>query len=110
MPGREFGFICEDFSVGMSSNGFVLPGSENMFFGKSLIPGAQQDEISGRYLMQVHHRGKVVCRLRVEIGWGTHHSQVEPFLGIRVRDPAALREELGRFSGQHVELQFTPVA
>src|SRR2546421_12701280 len=110
MATREFGFICGDFSVGMSTNGFVLPGSDNLFFGKSLIAEAYEDEITGRYLMQIHHRGKVVCKLRVEIGWGTHHSQVEPFLGIRVRDPAALREELGRFSGQHVELQFTPVA
>src|SRR5438105_3092963 len=104
MPAREFGFICREFSVGQSANGFVLPGSDSKFFGKSLIAEADQDEISGRYLMQVHHRGKVVCKLRVEIGWGTHHSQVEPFLGIRVRDPASLREELGRFSGQHVEL------
>ena len=93
----------------MSSNGFVLPGSDNLFFGKSLIADAHQDEISGRYLLQVHHRGKVVCRLRVDIGWGTHHSQVEPFLGIRVRDPALLREELGQFIGEHVELQFTPM-
>ena len=110
MAAREFGFICGDFSVGLSTNGFVLPGSDNLFFGKSLVAGADQDEITGRYLMQIHHGGKVVCRLRVEIGWGTHHSQVEPFLGIRVRDPALLQEELGRFAGQHVELQFTPVA
>ena len=109
MASREFGFICGDFSVGVSSNGFVLPGSDNLFFCRSLIADAHQDEISGRYLLQVHHRGKVVCRLRVDVGWGTHHSQVEPFLGIRVRDPALLREELGQFIGEHVELQFTPV-
>jgi hypothetical protein len=110
MAAREFGFICGHFSVGTSSNGFVLPGSDNLYFGKSLIPGAEQGEISGRYLMRVHHRGEVVCKLRVEVGWGTHRSQVEPFLGIKVIDPSSLSQDLRRFKGKHVELQFTPLA
>ena len=75
MPKREFGFICGHFSVGMSANGFVLPGSDDGFLRKSLIPEAEQSE---------------------------------PFLGIKTKDPAALRLLLGVYAGKHVELQFTP--
>jgi hypothetical protein len=109
MASREFGFICGHFSVGMSNNGFVLPGSDNLFFRKSLIPSAGEGEVSGRYLLRVHHLGKVVCSVKVEVGWGTHPTQVEPFLGIKAANSAALSHTLRQLSGKHVELQFTPI-
>jgi hypothetical protein len=105
---REFGFICGDFSVGMSSNGFVLPGSDNDFFRKSMIPEADQAQITGHYTLLVHHGGEVVCEAPVQVGWATHASQAEPFLGMKADDGRALRLLLGLYSGKHVELQFTP--
>lgn len=108
MPKREFGFICGQFSIGVSANGFVLPGSEDQPFRKSLIPEAEQGDLTGPYLLVVHHAGEVVCEMPVEVGWARHRSQPEPFLGMKVDDPAALRAQLQGFCGQHVELQFTP--
>lgn len=108
MPKREFGFICGQFSVGMSANGFVLPGSDNGFFRKSLIPEAEQSDLTGDYTLVVHHSGEVVCEAPVQVGWARHRSQSEPFLGIKTDDPKALRLLLGVYAGKHVELQFTP--
>jgi len=108
MAKREFGFICGNFSVGMSSNGFVLPGSDDQPFRKSLIPDADQGDVTGDYTLLVHHSGDVVCETPVQVGWARHRSQTEPFLGIKADDPNALRMLLGVYAGKHVELQFTP--
>lgn len=110
MTNREFGFICGHFSVGLSANGFVLPGSDDEPFRKSLIPEAEQSDITGRYTLVVHHGGEVVCEVPVKVGWAQHRSQAEPFLGIQADDPAALRKLLDRYVGKRVELQFTPRA
>jgi hypothetical protein len=100
MPGREFGFICRDFSVGQSADGFVLPGSDGDYLGRSLVGDADPAELSGRYLLRVY------C---VDVGWGTHSSQAEPVLAIKADDPAKLTEALRKVCGKDVELRFTRI-
>jgi hypothetical protein len=109
MAAREFGFICGDFTVAMSNDGYVMPGSDNLYFAKSLVEGAQAGEVSGRYLLRVYHRGSVVCRAKVEVGWGGHRTQGEALLGLKSDAAPALLAELRKFSGKEVELQFTPI-
>ncbi len=92
----------------MSANGFVLPGSDDQPFRKSLIPDADQGDVTGDYILLVHHSGDVVCETPVQVGWARHRSQTEPFLGIKADDPNALRMLLGVYAGKHVELQFMP--
>jgi len=108
MAKREFGFICGHFSVGVSANGFVLPGSDDQPFRKSLIPEAEQRDVTGYYTLVVHHSGEVVCEAPVQVGWARHRSQAEPFLGIKTDDARSLRLLLGVYVGKHVELQFMP--
>ena len=47
---REFGFICGDFAVGQE-NGVLVPRSEETYFARSLIPGGEEAELTGRYLL-----------------------------------------------------------
>jgi hypothetical protein len=110
MPVREFGFICGDFSVGMSSNGFLLPGSDESYFGRSLVPGGSDANLTGRYLLRVYHCGSVVCKAKVEVAWGKPQSHAEQCLAIKAKDASALSEALGKFGGKQVELRFTPIA
>jgi hypothetical protein len=106
---REFGFICGDVSVGKTNNGLLLPRYEASYFGRSLIPGGEQAELTGRYLLRVYHRGSVVCKTKVEVAWGADDSQAEPFLAMKVADAATLGEALGKVGGKQVELRFTRI-
>src|SRR5207247_1051956 len=98
MPGREFGFICGNFSVEVSANGFVLPGAEGSRLGRSLVAAADPAEVSGRYLLRVYWSGHMVCNAKVEVGWVTHAAQAEPVLAIKADDAAKLTEALGKVS------------
>jgi len=106
---REFGFICGDVSVGQR-NGLLLPRHEQSYFARSLIPGGEDAELSGRYLLRVYHKGSVVCKAKVEVAWGADDSEASPFLAIKVADATALTEALGKVGGKHVELRFTRIA
>jgi hypothetical protein len=106
---REFGLICGDFSVGVS-NQFLLPRSEDLYIGKSVIPAGDPADVAGRFLMRVYNDGHMVCNAKVEVTWGAHQSQSEPFLAIKVEDASALCEKLGKFGGKQVELRFTRIA
>jgi hypothetical protein len=108
MPVREFGLICGDFSVGVS-NEFLLPKSEEVYIGRSVIPAGDPDEVAGRFLMRVYNDGHMVCNAKVEVTWSAHKSQAEPFLAIKVDDASALGESLGKFGGKQVELRFTRI-
>jgi hypothetical protein len=109
MSVREFGFICGDFSLGQA-NGLLLPGYEQTYFAMSLIPGGEETEISGRYLLRVYHKGSVVCKAKVVVAWGADDAHAEPFLAIKVQDVPAVCEALGKVGGKHVELRFTRIA
>jgi hypothetical protein len=111
MAVREFGLICGDFSVGVS-NQFLLPKSEELYIRRSVIPvipSGDPNEVAGRFLMRVYNDGHMVCNAKVEVSWGAHQSQAEPFLAIKVDDASALGESLGRFGGKQVELRFTRI-
>jgi hypothetical protein len=105
---REFGFICGELSMGQS-NGFVFPRHEQSYFSRSLIPGAEEAELTGRYLLRVYHRGSVVWKSKVEVAWGAGESP-EPCLAMKVQDASALSEALGKAAGKEVELRFTRIA
>jgi hypothetical protein len=109
MSVREFGFICGDFSL-VRANGLLLPGYEQTYFAKSLIPGGEQTELSGRYLLRVYHKGSVVCKAKVYVAWGADDAHAEPFLAMKVQDVPAVCEALGKVGGKHVELRFTRIA
>jgi len=109
MSVREFGFICGDFSL-VQANGLLLPGYEQSYFAKSLIPGGDETEISGRYLLRVYHKGSVVCKAKVDVAWDAHTAQSDACLGMKVEDTAAFTEALGKACGKHVELRFTKIA
>ena len=110
MPVREFGFICgSDLSVRMA-NGLVLPCTQEGYFPKSLIPGCSDEEIPGRYLLRVYHKGSVICKTKVEVAWGADDSQPEPFLAMKVADASALSESLTKAGGKPVELRFTKIS
>ena len=106
---REFGFICGDFAVGQE-NGVLVPRSEETYFARSLIPGGEEAELTGRYLLRVYHKGSVVCKAKVDIAWGADDAHAEPFLAMKVDDASAISEALGKVGGKHVELRFTRIA
>ena len=54
---REFGFICPDFSLGLSANGFLLPRARGELLGKSLLRAARTRHLTGRYDWEIHHDG-----------------------------------------------------
>ena len=106
---REFGFICGDFAVGQE-NGVLVPRSEETYFARSLIPGGEEAELTGRYLLRVYHKGSVVCKAKVDVAWDAQTAQSNACLGMKVDDAAALTEALGKACGKHVELCFTRIA
>ena len=105
---REFGFICGELSMGQS-NGFVFPRHEQSYLSRSLIPGAEEAELTGRYLLRVYHRGSVVWKSKVEVAWGAGEA-LEPCLAMKVQDASALAEALGKAGCKEVELRFTRIA
>ena len=106
---REFGFICDDLTVGQE-NGVLVPRSEDTYFARSLIPGGEEAELTGRYLLRIYHKGSVVCKAKVDVAWDAQSAQSGACLGMKVEDTAALTEALGKACGKHVELRFTKIA
>jgi hypothetical protein len=106
MAVREFGLICGGFSVGVA-NQFLLPKSEQVYIGRSVVPSSDPDALVGRFLFRVYHEGHLICNAKVEVTWGADKSQAEPFLAIKVEDASALINKLAKVDGKHVELRFT---
>lgn len=103
-----FGFCCGSFSVALSGNDMVLPGSKNQPLRRSLIGAADMNDAAGQYTMRVKSEGTWVCDLPVHVYWVGHSSQPEPFLGIRSESSAELRAALAVYEGRNVELEFVP--
>jgi hypothetical protein len=103
-----FGFSCGTFSVALSGNDIVLPGSKNQPLKKSLIPRVDMNDAAGLYRMRVTCEGNVVCDMPVHVLWVGHPSQREPFLGLKADAPQDLRTALNAYVGKAVELEFTP--
>jgi hypothetical protein len=107
---REFGFLCPDFSLSVSDDGFLLPRSRKQLLKRSLLdaPVATRD-LTGRYSLKVHCEGAAICELPVIVAWATHRSlKLERFLAVKVRDPQSVRRQLKPLAGKDVELTLTP--
>jgi hypothetical protein len=105
---REFGFICPDFSLGLSANGFLLPRARGELLGKSLLRAARTRHLTGRYDWEIHHDGAQFWSLPVVVTWARHRTQPEPFLAIKVRHPRLVRQQLKALWGAEVEISFSP--
>jgi hypothetical protein len=108
MAVREFGLICGGFSVGMA-NEFLLPKSDQVYIGRSVIPSSDPNAVLGRFLFRVYHEGHLICNAKVELTWGADKSQAEPFLAIKVEQGSALMDKLAKVDGKDVELRFTRI-
>jgi hypothetical protein len=105
---QKFGFTCGQFSVALSGNGVVLPGSKNQPLRKSLLPHSDLNDTAGFYTLEVKSGDSIVCHMPVHVMWVTHPSQPEPFLGLKAEDSPELRDALAAYEGKSVELIFTP--
>lgn len=103
---RNFGFHCGEFSLALSGNGIVLPGSKDQPLKKSSLPMSSMNEAAGPHTLRVTCEGSLICDIPVHVLWVGHSSQPEPFLGIRSEDPEELRRALGAYIGKAVELEF----
>ena len=104
----EFGSLCGKFSVALSGNDIVLPGSKNQPLKFSLIACADPNRAAGQYTLEVKSGGSIVANMPVHAMWVTHKSQPEPFLGLKAEYSTELRESLVVSVGQAVELVLTP--
>lgn len=104
----EFGFMCGQFSVALSGNDLVLPGSKNQPLKLSLIPCKDPNDAAGHYTLEVKSGGSIVANMPVHAMWVTHQSQPEPFLGLKAENSTELRGALAVYEGKAVELVFTP--
>ena len=106
---REFGFICPEFTMGMSGDGFLLPRSARQLLRRSLVPGkVATRDITGRYFLAIHHHGAQFCNVPVIVAWASHPSLGSPFLALKVADEQKLRRALRHLAGEDVELVFRP--
>ena len=108
MSNQTFGFRCGDFSVALSGNQLVLPGSKNQPLRKSLLPFVAMEDAAGLYTLEVKVDNSIVCHMPVHVAWVEHESQPEPFLGFKSNEPQEVRAALAVYVGKPVELQFTP--
>jgi hypothetical protein len=88
MPLPQFGFRCGEFSVALSGNDIIMPGSKNQPLPKSLIPLADMNEAAGMYTLRALHGETIICDLPVHVLWVGHVSQPQPFLGFRSKEPS----------------------
>jgi hypothetical protein len=109
MHKQEFGCYCGIFSLALSSNGISIPGSKNKPIYKSLFPFMERNEIAGHYLLRATNEDCVICETLVHVLWIGHHTEPEPFLGIRSHETnqEEFRGTFGPFIGKKVELSFT---
>ena len=108
MPKPEFGFACGSFSVALSGNGIVIPGSKNQPLRKSSLPTLAMNDVSGPYILEVECDGSVVCHLPVHVVWIAHATEPEPFLGFKSDNAEELRSALGVHAGRRLSLKFVP--
>jgi hypothetical protein len=108
MAEPQFGFTCNEFSVALSGNDIILPGSKNAPLKKSLLPYTDMNDAAGQYTLRATCDDSVICDLPVHVVWVGHKSQPEPFLGLKVENPEEVREALKACIGKRVELTFTP--
>jgi len=108
MPKSQFGFTCGEFSVVLSGNDVILPGSKNAPLKKSLLPITDMNDTAGHYTLRATCDGKIICDLPVHVVWVGHKSQPEPFLGLKVENAEEVRQALKVYIGERVELSFTP--
>ena len=108
MTKLNFGFHCGNFSVALSGNDMVLPGSADQPLRKSLVPAVNMDDTAGPYTLRVKAAGSWVCDLPVHVYWVGHPSQPESFLGVKANDSTELRAALAVYQGKAVELEFVP--
>lgn len=104
-----FGFRCGSFSVALSGNDMVLPGSKNQPLRRSLIGVKDINDAAGQYTMRVKSEEEWVCDLPVHVYWVGHPSQPEPFLGIKAESSSELRASLAVYEGKVVEIEFVPI-
>lgn len=108
LKNREFGFICPEFSLGLSGDGFLLPRSRKELLGKSLLSAAKTRQLTGRYTWEIHHEGAEYWNLPVVVTWARHRAHPEPFLAIKAHHPRLVRQQLKALSGADVEISFSP--
>lgn len=101
-----FGFTCGEFSVVLSGNDIILPGSKNAPLKKSLLPTVEMNDAAGHCTMHATCEGEVICALPVHVLWVSHQSQPDPFLGLKVENAKEVRDALTPFIGKRVELSF----
>ncbi len=110
MHKETFGCHCGVFSLAMSSNDILIPGSKNKPVYKSFFPYMDMNELAGHYVMRANNEEVVICETMVHVLLVSHHSEPEPFLGIRSTetDQEEFRGMFKSFIGKKVELSFTP--
>ncbi len=110
MHKQTFGCHCGVFSLALSSNGILIPGSKNKPIYKSLFPFLEMNEIAGHYVLRANNEDFVICETLVHVLWIGHHTEPEPFLGIKSKetDQEEFRGTFRPFIGKKVELSFTP--
>jgi len=110
MHKETFGCHCGVFSLAMSSNGILIPGSKNRPIYKSFFPYVDMSELAGHYVMRANNEDVVICETLVHVLLVGHHSEPEPFLGIRSKetDQDEFHDLFKPFIGKKVELSFTP--
>ena len=108
LKNREFGFICPEFSLALSGNGFLLPRSRRELLAKSLLGAAKTRHLTGRYTWEIHHHGAEYWNLPVVVAWARHRTHPEPFLAIKASHPRLVRQQLKPLAGSDVEISFSP--
>lgn len=106
MANPEFGFTCGEFSVVLSGNDVILPGSKNTPLKKSLLPFVDMNDVAGAYDLEATSEGKVICNIPVQVVWIGHESQPEPFLGLKVNKSKEVMDALKPYRGKRVDLTF----
>ena len=65
MHGETFGCHCGVFSLALSNNGILIPGSKNKPVYKSFFPYMEINELSGHYVMRADSEDVVICEIRL---------------------------------------------
>ena len=108
MEKAQFGYTCGEFSVAVSANNIILPGSRNAPLRKSLLPTVDMNDTAGSYTLRATCDSNVICEIPVNIVWVGHKTQPEPFLGFRVANTEEVRQSLNAHIGKRVELTLIP--
>jgi hypothetical protein len=107
MRGPQFGFCCGVFSVVLSGNEVILPGSKDAPLRKSLLPYMDMNQAAGPYTLRATCADSIICDIPVKVIWAGHATQPEPFLGFQAEDTPLVMSALQAYVGKRVELAFT---